>query len=524
MDAIGYARISTQDQSVYSIDGQCADITAFCKRNNLNLHKIFIDNGQSAFSFQRKEWRELESYMKANREVKYLVVAGMDRFSRADLVDSLAKMDDIQKRLKVKILTVTDPVNLDQEDFGVQLRRIMELMFSNYELKKIRKRTSDGLYQSMSVGRWVNKAPFGYINARDSEGKPVLQVDEEKAYMVRAIYRSYINGMEMVEISRSVKANGFKLTGNGAIRRVLSNPLYAGLIQLPKHGNNAPRIVQGIHPAIISEADYWAVQDILNGKNKRQPVSKRSEVWLKGALHCAECGRKMTAGNSRGKSGKYFWYYLCREHRKNYSAKDLHRQMNEILALLSLPAESIQRISDRLKGMVEDKANNRGGDLMKARMALSKIKDRIAAAEEKYLLQPDISAAAYTKVINGLKADEQRMMGQIAQLSSTASNYKNIMAEVLPRLSNLQGVVDSWPAHRKIAFLDLVFDRGLSYKNGSYRTPKLHFLFSHNQQALKEKGLLIIEQPDHFSGEIPGGSGNETGVEHLLELLAVFAA
>lgn len=161
---------------------------------------------------------------------------------------------------------------------------------------------------------------------------------------------------------------------------------------------------------------------------------------------------------------------------------------------------------------------------MKAKAALRKVQDRIEAAEEKYLLQPDISPAAYKKVMAGLKADEQRMMSQVAQLNSTAGNYRSIMADVLPRLSNIRMVFEGWPAHRQIGFLDLVFDRGLTYRDGCYRTPHLHFLFAHNAVTLKQKGLLVIEQPSNDFGNIPGSSGNETGVEHLLELLQLFAA
>ncbi|WP_348240214.1 recombinase family protein, partial [Salmonella enterica] len=84
-------------------------------------------------------------------------------------------------------------------------------------------------YTSMASGRWVNKAPYGYINARDTNGKPVLSIDEEKAYLIRLVFRSYLAGMEQEEIRKQIAANGMKLKGNSTVRRILSNPLYAGL-------------------------------------------------------------------------------------------------------------------------------------------------------------------------------------------------------------------------------------------------------------------------------------------------------
>lgn len=146
--AVGYARISIEDQSQNSLPGQKDRIKAYCDRNSLTLQKVFTENGQSAFNFDRREWKQLEIYLKDNPRITYLVIDSMDRFSRVNLVDALQKMDQVQKRLGVKILTVSDPINLDTEDFGTDLRHIMELMFSYYELKRIRKRTSDGIYQA----------------------------------------------------------------------------------------------------------------------------------------------------------------------------------------------------------------------------------------------------------------------------------------------------------------------------------------------------------------------------------------
>lgn len=521
LHAVGYARISIEDQSQNSLPGQQDRIKAYCTRNNLTLHKLFTENGQSAFNFNRKEWKELETYLKDHKQITYLVIDSMDRFSRADLVDALAKMNDIQKRLGVKILTVADPITLDTEDFGTDLRRIMELMFSNYELKKIRKRTSDGLYQAMASGRWVNKAPTGYINQRDSDGKPGIVIDEEKAYLIRLVFRSYLGGMELEEIKKQASANGLKLQGNSAMRRILSNPLYAGMIQLPKNGNNPARLIKALHAPIVTENDFWLVQDRLN--NKTRATQKNDAVWLKGALHC-ECGQRMSTDKAKGKSGKYYSYYLCKVHRKNFSAVKMHAQMEDILQIISLPADSIIRITERLNELIEEKTMNKGGDLMRAKLNLQKINDKISATQERFLLQPDISEKVYNKVMSELKADEHRMLHQIAELSQNTRNYHSMASELLPKLSNLKNVFTEMPLERKTAFLQLVFGKFLYYKDGSFRTPYLHPLFSHNTLELKQRGLLLVEQPSSNLGNIPGSSPYGSWAEHLEDLWDLLVA
>jgi site-specific DNA recombinase len=520
-EAVGYARISQHDQSKHSLPGQVADIKSFCDRNKLILRKTFVENGQSAFTFKRKEWKDLETFLKENKQVKYLVVRDLDRFSRADLVDALAKMDEIQKRIHVKILTISDPLNLDTEDFGVQIRRVMELMFSNYELKKIRKRTSDGIYQSLSSGRYANMAPFGYNNERDVNEKAILSIDDEKAFHVRTIFRLYNSGMEMEEIRKHINANGFKMKGNSAMRRILSNPVYAGLIQVPVKGNMPARLVRAIHTPLITESEYWLAQERLIGKKVTR--QKREDVFLRGVLHCW-CGRKMTAGNSQNKNKKYYWYYMCGLHKKNLSAIKLHKQFYEILELLSWPPDSVEVMTAALRTKVDDSLKNKGGDLMKVKLNLSKIQDKIGAAEEKFLCQGDISQASYKKVMSELKADEQRLHEQVADLSGSGKDLYDIMDHVLPKLGNIKELFTEWPLYKQQAFVNLVFSNSLHYKDGSYRTPFIDPIFAHNVNILKEKGLLLIEQSDVFLGATPGRSEDGSVTEHLLKLYHIFAA
>lgn len=525
IDALGYCRISTEDQSQNSIPGQIREVTAYCKRNNINLLKIFTDNGQSAFNFQRKEWKQVEQFLKENKSVRYLVITSMDRFSRANLVDALQKMDEIQKRTNVKILTISDPVDLDLDDFGVDLRRIMELMFSNYELKKIRKRTSDGLYQSMSTGRYVGKAPFGYKNARDVNGKPILLVDEERDYLVRMIYRMYLAGMELAEVRKHVDAHGFKMKGNSAVRRILTNALYAGIIQVPARNKRPALSVKAIHPPLIPEADYWAVQSRVNSKTIR--VQKREEVFLRGVLRCSECGHVMTAGNSKGRHGKYYWYYLCKDHKKNLAAKKIHEQFYKILEHLKLPDASVKVIGEKLKSMISGKMDNRTGDLMKSKLSLQKVMDRIAATEEKYLATPDISETSYKRIITGLRSDETRLREQIAAISGTAKNYYSVLNDLLPKLSNLSELFYQWPLYKQHAFINLICSRCLTHDGLIYRTPSRFFLLMDNARVLKEKGLLLIEQPSFILETTPASSRTGTPVEtfsELLELQEIFAA
>lgn len=506
-EAIAYARISIEDQSTNSIPAQINSFYNYAEKNNLNLRRVFTDNGQSAFNFDRKEWKELERYLRDNKNIKYLVVYSMDRFSRANLADALRKMDDIQRRLNVKLLTITDPVHLDTDDMGVELKRIMELLFSNYELKKIRKRTSDGLNEARNEGRFMNLAPIGYKNARDTEGKPILIIDEEKAWVVRMVFRLYLRGMAPEEIRAQIKAAGVILKGNSAITRILSNPVYIGKIPIKKRKDSPAMLRPGLHTALVSEIDYWAVQDRLANRNNNR--HKKEEVFLRGIIRCGQsgCGRLMTAGKSKGKKHHY-WYYYCKDHKIYHSAIKTHKWFDEVLYHLSLSEELVVKAGERLDKVIKDKDKNRGGDLMRAKVALQKTQQKIDSVEEKYLLSPDLNPATYKKVITQLKADEARLQSQLLDLEAGAEKYYTLKNQLLPFLKGLKAEFHTWDLHRQQAFINLVFFRVLSYDGRLGRTPRISSVFAHNELKLKEKGLIEIDQPSGILGLTPVCSGD----------------
>ena len=69
MNAVAYIRISQQDQSNFSIEGQQSILEKFARDQNLNLVASFIDNGKSAKNFNRPEWKNLISSLRSAKKL-----------------------------------------------------------------------------------------------------------------------------------------------------------------------------------------------------------------------------------------------------------------------------------------------------------------------------------------------------------------------------------------------------------------------------------------------------------------------
>lgn len=519
-EAVGYCRVSLKDQSTYSLQYQEKHVRDYCVIHNLNLLTIFTDDGESSYTFDRPDWNRLEQFIKQNKTVTHLIIFDHDRFSR-NLAEALMKIKELQDKYGIKVLATTDSIDTDFSDPSTFMLRAFKYMVAESELHRIRQRTKAGMIQAAQSGRYIGMAPWGYINGKDSMGKPLLVIDNDKRLVIEMIFREYNRGSTLEEVRTMAKGYGYTQSGNSAIRRVLSNPAYAGMVHVPAHRNNPSQLVKGLHQAIVSEGEYWQAQTRLNQKAISQ--QSRDDVPLRGALKC-HCGRIMTAGNSRSKSGNYYWYYVCSAHRQvNLSARKLHDQFNQILDLLSFDAPTLQWFTEQLSQMITVHINERGELQAKTIKSLRTVQDKILNAERRYL-EGDVSKTVFNNVITQLRTEEGMLQRKLSELNTDASVYTDRLNILLPKLYDLRGTYEALPLVAKQQFVGMVFNNSLSYQDNCYRTQYLHPMFGHNELILSQQKLLLLDAKVYELHESPKSSPLGNGIEQFMRLSNILAA
>lgn len=499
MNAVGYIRISTKDQSQYSLEYQENNVRRYCQQHGLTLLEVFKDDGESSYTFDRPDWLALEKFIKQNKSVQYLVIFDHDRFSR-NLAEALIKIKELQDKFGVKVLATTDNFDTDFSDPSTFMMRAFKLMMAENELWRIRHRTKNGMLQAALNGRFLGKAPWGYINARDENKKPILIIDDERAIVIRMIFKEFNRGTNIENIRKLVSPLGYNQRGNSALQTILSNPIYAGMLKVPAHNGKPEQIQKGIHPAIISESDYWQAQYKLSGKRFTRQTNE--EVPLRGIIKCQVCGNPLTAGKSKGRRS-YYWYYVCHKDKQNLSATKLHEQFYEILDYLSFEEQRIKWYSDKLGEEIARMISQRGEILAKTQKVLRQTNEQIQATEEKYLLAPEISPAVFKNTIATLRKKQIELQRRLIELDQDQNIYWQKLNETLPKLHDIRQTLEGIDLNRQRQFISLVFNNSLSHDGVCYRTAYLHPMFAHNAMILKEKGLLTIEQPSYISEETP---------------------
>ena len=173
--AVLYRRVSTTDQKNFgnSLNSQKSQLLKWCATNKVEILRDFEED-HSAKTFKRPAFEELIQYIYDHpRKVNLLLVTKWDRFSR-----DFYGAEEFERFLASKGVTVLDISSpIDPSDEYQWLSKVIYRALPEQENRIKSVRVKEGMRQGLKDGRYNNKAPKVYINARDDEGKPLIQPD-----------------------------------------------------------------------------------------------------------------------------------------------------------------------------------------------------------------------------------------------------------------------------------------------------------------------------------------------------------
>ena len=275
------------------------------------------------------------------------------------------------------------------------MQRAFKYLVSNQIFFTIRRRAKLGMRQAQLSGRYVNRAPFGYLNAKEPSGRGIMRVNESNAFIVQKIFRDYLSGIPPYLIYDDVRKIGFPQKGRSSIARILNNPLYAGLVRVSATAKEPECLVKGLHKAIITPHQYFRAKGLLDNKRPVKSQSKE-EFPLRGILKSPGCGRKMTAGWTKDEL-KYCIYYRCIEPSNvNISGAMLHDKLKQLLHYLSFTKLQIEKINRQVTKGLKETVDIRKKQLAVKEEQFKAGESKIMRAEEKFM-NDEINDTTYKK-------------------------------------------------------------------------------------------------------------------------------
>jgi site-specific DNA recombinase len=168
----------------------------------------------------------------------------------------------------------------------------------------------------------------------------------------------------------------------------------------------------------------------------------------------------------------------------------------------SVLEDQIRRINDFACTELEKVMQEKKRSLAIKRARSAELESKIEKLEER-LINDEIETITYKKWMTKLSAEKGSLQLEIETLQKNLSHPFQRLEQAIPVLTNLKALYSSLKLNGKQALLNKVFEGRLIYDGVQLRTPQLNSCLLHNYLKIKEKGLLVTEQPLENLGSSP---------------------
>lgn len=307
--AVIYARYSSNNQTEQSIEGQLRCCYDYAERNDILIVDTYIDRAMTGTNDNRADFQRMlkDSYKQA---WDIVLVYKLDRFSRNKF--EMATHKKTLKDNKIKLVSAME--NIPDSPEGIILESLLEGM-AEYYSAELSQKVRRGMHETRLKGNFTGgNVIYGY-KVVDKK----ICIDEEKAEVVRYIYKQYASGVYVKDIiedltNKGIYNNKGKPFAKNSIYNILKNERYSGVY----HFNNIE--YTNAFPRIVPE-DLYSIVKERNLESRYGKHTSEAIYLLKNKLICGCCGKPMTSESGTSSNGEIKRYYKCLNKKRGISCK-----------------------------------------------------------------------------------------------------------------------------------------------------------------------------------------------------------
>ena len=454
--AVSYLRVSTREQAEkggtdegFSIPAQREATRRKAEQLGAGIVEEFIDAGASAKSADRPELMRMIQYVKANK-VSYCIVHKVDRLARN-------RADDVSIHLALQqcgVMLVSATENIDETPSGMLLHGIMSTIAEFYS-RNLATEVAKGMNQKAIGGGTNGKAPIGYLNVRtrDELGRELrtIELDPERAPMIEWAFKAYASGdWSVSQLHDELTSRGLrslptpkrpaKPLAVSTVHRLLTNPYYKG--DVVYRGTR----YKGNHPPLIPAEVWYQVQSVLTAHQCAVEATQVHGHYLKGTIHCGQCGSRLIVSNAKNRHGNVYCYFVCSG--RHSKRTDCTRQAMLIEDIEKLVEDYYKRVQitpaqqDALAGMLHHEFDRLMAAETDELARLTANRDRLEGEQDR-LMQAHYADAIPLAV---LKREQDRISGELdlvnRRLDAHHGEYTDARAHLDDALSLLGNCAD----------------------------------------------------------------------------------
>lgn len=365
-----YLRVSSKQQLGgdydplgQSIPTQRAESESTSATHGIQIVKEFIDPGRTATTTDKRvAFDDVMAYVRAHREIRFIVVYNRARLFRNEYDAAIAKRE--LELLGVRIVSVLDYT--DDSLSGQMLAGVLDVV-NAYQVRAQGADIALKMQGKVERGGSIARAQLGYLNVREmlDDGRGELRtiaVDLERYRLVHLAFELYATGVHSYDaVLETITDAGLrtrptpkcpagKPLSRHKLEQMLKDRFYIGEVSI--HGE----WYSGRHTPIIERELFDRVQDVRTerggGDGTRQ---RRHHHYLKGTAYCPRCKSRYLYVPGKSKSGVSYFYFVCAlKHNGNQCdmpylrQADAERAVEDHYASLAVPASLREEIERRM--------------------------------------------------------------------------------------------------------------------------------------------------------------------------------
>lgn len=468
MNAVIYARYSSDNQHEESILAQLRACREYAVRNNINIVHEYIDRAQSARSDRRVEFQQMIADSK-KKKFQAVIVHKLDRFSR-DRYDHAI----YRKKLRdngVSLISVLE--NLDDSPESIILESVLEGV-SEYYSKNLARETRKGLREiALQAKHTGGTAPFGF----DIDENNNYVINEREAEAVRKIFNACLNCTGYDQLLAEFEQQGLRTKfgrpfAKTSFNAILKNRKYIGdYIYYPegtaREKKCQPIVLEGALPQIVDKSIFWEVQKVMQSRKHSGRVIAVEPYLLSGILFCGECGAPMN-GHRHSNHGKHRYTYECSRNarmkkcdNRSYNRDRLEGLVCEYISEL-LSEETIEEIRAFLLKNLTLITRQRENDINIAKRQLNALERKISGVIDALIESP--KNKDLHERLDLLSQQKDEILIDLERLEDTALTEKKL-DDYIFKLKNF----DELSRQQKQIYIKKMIEKITLYKDGKFK-------------------------------------------------------
>lgn len=337
----GYIRLSKEDEKAgqsTSVISQNTIIEDECRKRNLILADVYIDDGWSGTNFDRPNWNRLLFDIKCGK-INCVMVKDLSRLGRNYLMVGQLLEQDFPVD-NVRFISISDDIDTAQKEIDSDSLLSLKNCINEFYPASTSKRTKEVLYAKSSRGEYlVNTAMYGYKKSASAINQ--LEIDEQVSHNVVRIFEMLVYQnygvwkiAKVLEEDRILKPSAYQaqIKGNPlppnpykwtatTVHKIIHNRCCIGDLVYGKKKKLSFKVnkrvslgvadcivVENVHDPIIPLELWEQAQNRIVAR--KQPKRDGQVNIFSGLIFCEDCGSAMSL-NQRSNSTRIVQFLNC---------------------------------------------------------------------------------------------------------------------------------------------------------------------------------------------------------------------